>query len=144
MMRALAVSFLLLAAAPALAKPPAWDRKIDSPKRFKLLKAFDSDAVLDQETGLVWERVPDPELTSWSSAFIRCATLTIGQRGGWRLPTVYEIRTLVPYELQGLPLDHPFAASNEIFWTGTTVPGFDSAAFVSDLSNTGANLVSAA
>jgi len=43
----------LLRAFPAEAKPPSWDKLIPKPGRFKVLKAFGDEAVLDKETGLV-------------------------------------------------------------------------------------------
>jgi hypothetical protein len=142
--RHLLVALLILAPVPALANPPAWDRRIDSPKRFKVLKAFDSAAVLDQETSLVWEREPDPTLFDWTDAFEHCANRSIAQRGGWRLPTIHEVRSLILFELEALPTGHPFAAPNGIYWTGTTVPGTATSAYVLDFTGDLANYVSGA
>jgi hypothetical protein len=130
---------LLLSAVPALAKPPVWDRRIDSPQRFKVLKAFDSEAVLDQETGVVWAREAGTG-SGWSNAFAECASRTIGGRGGWRLPTVHEFRSLVPATAQALPEGHPFAVPDGYFWTSTTNPANPTDAYVGDLGNTGANI----
>ena len=74
----------------------SWSKKIpESNHRFVLLEAFSSGAVLDKETGLVWERDPtffDPnnvgEFTnvgSWSIAAITCVRKIVGGRKGWRL-----------------------------------------------------------
>ena len=53
-------------------------------------------AVLDRETGLVWERSPSMELTTWHVAHVRCNEfVTLGSRLGWRLPTVNELASLV-------------------------------------------------
>ncbi len=49
---------LLMLVALAVAGPPSWDDQINKPSRFKVLKEFDDAAVLDRETGLVWERSP--------------------------------------------------------------------------------------
>ena len=45
------------AAGPYYAEP-AWDQKIAAAARFLVLTNWESQAVLDKETGLVWERGP--------------------------------------------------------------------------------------
>jgi hypothetical protein len=135
MRRTALVLLVLLAAAPALSKPPVWDRKIDSPKRFKVLAAFDGAAVLDQETGLVWAREVQPASSNWMGAFVDCSGSTIGGRGGWRLPTFHEFKSLVPTQTQLLPDGHPFTTPDGLYWTSTGVPDSGTNAFIGDLEN---------
>lgn len=103
-----------LAAAPAF---PSWSQKIEGARRFTVLTAFDGQAVLDNETGLVWERAPGAYLANdWSNAVEHCLHLNVGNRYGWRLPTVVELTTLLEHPAPGvhawLPSDHPFVVSN--------------------------------
>ena len=39
---------------------PSWDQTLPSSTRFIVWANFNSQAVLDRETGLVWERSPNP------------------------------------------------------------------------------------
>jgi hypothetical protein len=51
----LAMGICLLFPSLATAEPvPTWSDQINSPNRFKVLKEFNNEAVLDKETGLVW------------------------------------------------------------------------------------------
>jgi len=71
------------------------------------------DLVLDKETGLVWAR--DANLLgstiTWEEANSYCwVEVTLGNRKGWRLPTVEELSSLVDPSQSGpaLPMGHPF------------------------------------
>ena len=44
---------------------PAWDQKKAAVNRFVVLTNWNSQAVLDKETGLVWERTPAATTTSY-------------------------------------------------------------------------------
>ena len=69
----------------------SWDKKMNSAKeRFRVLSAFNNEAVLDRETGLVWERSPMKQALLWPNARLVCAQKDIGGRGGWRLPAFNE------------------------------------------------------
>jgi len=59
----------------------SWDKKIAN-GRFQLLQDFNNEAVLDQETGLVWERQPSNQNVAWSNARLACAQKSVGGRGG--------------------------------------------------------------
>jgi hypothetical protein len=122
-MAAVALTVLAL---PVAAEPLAsWDTVINGPQRFRVLAGFGSAAVLDRETGLVWERSPDPSPRSWLSAHRVCNNRTVGagNRKGWRLPTVQELASLVDPTRSGpaLPAGHPFSdVQPDFYWSATT------------------------
>src|SRR5262245_66120666 len=70
---------------------PSWDQTLPSNTRFIVLSNMASAAVLDRETGLVWERSPSTSTGDWGSALFHCINLNTGGRMGWRLPTVQEL-----------------------------------------------------
>jgi Protein of unknown function (DUF1566) len=118
----------LAAATPALcASLQPWDKVITKGEsRFKLLKQFGNEAVLDKETGLVWERTPDSTTVNWGTAEINCVTIPIGGRRGWRLPTIWELMSLSdpsadnPSLTPGHPFDNISTVDN--YWSSTTDP----------------------
>jgi hypothetical protein len=119
----------------------SWDRQLRS-NRFTVLSDFDSQAVLDQETGLVWERAPRAQLRTFSGAFNSCYATEIGGRLGWRPPTMPEITSLLDRTQTSPPLPpgHPFDVSGltRDVWTASAVPGVDpSQAFTQDMRNDG-------
>ena len=74
---------------------PAWDRKLPAAFRFVVLTNWDYAAVLDKETGLVWERAPGPVPQTWSAAKMACLNKTVSNRKGWRLPSAVELMSLI-------------------------------------------------
>ena len=90
--------------------PPTWDQVLPASERFKLVMG--GAAVLDKETGLVWEQSPDTGFQTWSDAQHACIYKTVGGRRGWRLPKVQELESLVDTSVSGslaLPSGHPFS-----------------------------------
>src|SRR5689334_9150206 len=78
---------------------PSWDQTFPCDTsancpRFIVLSNFFEGAVLDRETGLVWQRVPSPITSDWAFAQVTCITGGFGFRNGWRLPSVAELRSL--------------------------------------------------
>jgi hypothetical protein len=106
--------------------PPTWSRVLAASDRFQ--SVLGGEAVLDRETGLVWERDPDTVQVGWADASYYCYQRTIGARNGWRLPAVEEIMSLVdPSASQApvLPAGHPFdGLLPEVYWSSTTIAGF--------------------
>lgn len=47
---------------------------------------LDGAAVLDKETGLVWDKSPDTTTRTWLSATSHCYRRELGCRKGWHLP----------------------------------------------------------
>jgi hypothetical protein len=108
---------------------PAWDQKLNCTattncRRFIVLSNWNSEAVLDRETGLVWERSPATTNHTWSAARFECTSRTVGGRKGWRLPSVHELASLVDpsQSFPSLPPGHPFTNTQTFFgyWSATT------------------------
>jgi hypothetical protein len=71
-----------------------WDTNNPSGSRFTT--AFPG-AVLDKNTGLVWEQAPDattPPTRNWAAAIRYCLNKDVGGTAGWRLPSVVELRSV--------------------------------------------------
>ena len=87
------------------------------------------DAVLDKETGYVWERSPDPTYMSWYNAVARCYEKELAHRRGCRLPTIEELASLVDptKSSPALPSGHPFNVQSSYYWSSTSSPGTNAA-----------------
>lgn len=141
----LALVAVLGSAAVAGADPgKTWDNQINSPGRFKVLKLFGNAAVLDQETGRVWEQSPSTTPLTWYGALLHCYDLDLGGRKGWRLPTIEELESLAntANSTPALPTGHPFTLTSGpsgqkegFFWSATTHPFFPDQAMGEILTN---------
>jgi hypothetical protein len=126
---------------------PSWDQKLQCDTtatcpRFIVLSNWNSQAVLDRETGLVWQRTGCIGLLcdgfNWATAQQVCIELTVGDRGGWRLPTIQELKSLadVTRTDPALPPGHPFVVQNPGFdilqpaWSATTDAGDSGRAWI--------------
>ena len=102
---------------------PTWSQHFTK-GRFKVLPLFNSDAVFDKETGLVWEKTPSTGVGDWFNRLTRCYNLEVGGRKGWRVPTIEELASLVDTSQAAptLPAGHPFInVSSSFYWSATTV-----------------------
>jgi len=115
---------------------PSWDQKLQCDTqatcpRFIVLSNWNSEAVLDRETGLVWERSPDvSSLKTWFTARSHCLNRGSGARKGWRLPSIQELQSLldpsIPVGSLSLPPGHPFTnvrfepRNPDFYWSATT------------------------
>ena len=92
-----------------------WDKVLSGAQRFTILDAFNSQAVRDNETGLVWEKAPIGGPTSWAIARVACLNKTVGGRKGWRLPSVHELASLIDANqpIPTLPTDNPLVGHIE-------------------------------
>ncbi len=102
---------------------PSWDQNLPASERFKLV--LGGEAVLDKETGLVWEQSPLTIVQSWSNGRFQCTGRTAGGKRGWRLPSVHELASLSdPTNAGGnpdLPAGHPFSnVQSSFYWSATT------------------------
>jgi hypothetical protein len=131
------VGTLVLSSGPAQAQTvsngtyypwPAWDQTLACSTtatcpRFIVLSNMNRAAVLDRETGLVWEESPVTPGVGWKNAQALCNNKTVGNRKGWRLPTIQELASLVDPSVLGLalPAGHPFSSAQAgPYWSATT------------------------
>jgi uncharacterized protein DUF1566 len=119
--------FTLLAPASAWAQAQ-WGEPINTPgDRFIVLESYANQAVYDKETGLVWEQAPST-FGTWQNAQIDCNSKTVGNRKGWRLPTIQELASLIDptvlFPGPTLPAGHPFNVQSNVqvpgYWSATT------------------------
>ncbi len=108
---------------------PSWDQTMPASTRFLVLSNFSSQAVLDRETGLVWQRAVNAAQYD-SVASLQCHQATTGGRYGWRLPTVAEATSLFDptvTTIPSLPIGHPFTglSTTQVFlWTSSRDPSY--------------------
>ena len=106
----------------------SWSRALPAAERFVVLADFNNEAVLDRNTGLVWQRTPDPAGSWLPGASYLCLDANTGGQKGWRLPNITELTSLVDPSVTSeptLPAGHPFNFGRQVFfWSGTIVPGF--------------------
>ena len=71
--------------------PPTWSQVLPASERFELVMG--GQAVLDKETGLVWEQSPDGTFYLPGTIALEgsCTAKTVGGRKGWRAPTTEEL-----------------------------------------------------
>ena len=98
---------------------------------------MNDEAVLDRETGLVWQRDlgANPRgFSDWAGYMAYCTRLFSGSRYGWRAPTIEELATLNPV---ALPAGNPFTNSPaDWYWSSTTDPANSANALTIDEAQT--------
>lgn len=97
---------------------PSWAQTLPADSRFVVLSNFGNAAVLDRETGLVWQRQIAAN-NSWQNSISAClwTPASAYYRGGWRLPKAHELSSL----LSGLSNNgNPFAFPSQGFiWSAS-------------------------
>ncbi len=102
-----------------------WDTNHPSASRFVILAAFHNQAVLDKNTGLVWEQAPDATPRHWNEARDHCVGRAVDGTVGWRLPSVIELTSV-----QDPSLASPFVPTGVFtgiirygYWSASTYVG---------------------
>ena len=111
-------------------------------QRFVVLAAFNNEAVLDKNTGLVWEKSPsilEIANAEWFVARTLCLNSVTGGQKGWRLPSIPELNSLIdpsaPFPDPKLPPGHPFLnVLGLFFWSATRSAEFPENAWLVDFT----------
>ena len=106
----------------------SWSTVIPAAKRFVVLADFNNVAVLDRESGLVWEKSPETTMHAWTGSDVAqaCGNKNVGGRKGWRLPSIQELASLIDPTVvppgPTIPAGHPFTnVQSATYWSATTV-----------------------
>jgi hypothetical protein len=118
---------------------PSWDQQLDVADRFLVLVDWGNSAVLDRDTGLVWEAQPVTTMFGWMVAMQQCHGRLLGNRRGWRLPSYEELTSLLDatQSSPALPAGNPFIGigANDVFWTATQDETASGLAYVVGISS---------
>ncbi|UVT20869.1 MAG: DUF1566 domain-containing protein [Nitrospira sp.] len=83
-------------------------------------------AVLDKQTGLVWEETPDATLRTWTDATRYCASKTAGGTIGWRLPSMVELKSVQDQSMASPSVSASAFSGHQstIYWSTSTPSKF--------------------
>lgn len=122
---------------------PSWDQTLPAAQRFIVLSNMNNEAVLDRETGLVWQRTPEvvTKTRNYQNAIDACWETSTGGRKGWRLPAPEELMSLVDptQSIPALPFGHPFLQVYPPgqYWTIGTISPTTGGGFIFNFSAVG-------
>ena len=92
--------------------------------------------VYDTRTRLTWQQNVDPNTYTWAGATMYCKDLALAG-GGWRLPSVKELVTLVDVGQKSPAIDRTFFPNtpSDYFWTSSPLAGDPSFAWFVNFLN---------
>lgn len=87
---------------------------------------LETDVVLDNDTGLIWQRSAATTLRTWSVAMSYCNGLVLGGYSDWRLPNVRELQSLVDVRAAAPSIDATAfpEASTGYHWSASLITSF--------------------
>ena len=81
-------------------------------------------SVVDQGTGLQWQKSDDATLRTWENALAYCENLSLDSKTDWRLPNIREMKSVVDDSHYHPSIDPAFTCQSAYYWTATTVTRF--------------------
>ncbi len=120
---------LALGAASVLCLPASNARANAPPGRYSIANG----TVTDTATKLVWQQAVDPGTYTWAGAKSYCAGLSLAG-GGWRVPSMKELMTLVDFSVgpPGPTIDAAAFPNTpaDYFWSSSPLAGQSSYAWL--------------
>lgn len=78
------------------------------------------NTVTDNNTGLVWMKSDDGTPRDWQGAVDYCNGLDYAGQTDWRLPTRFELKSLVDYGRTNPAINPVFTCKSSYYWSATT------------------------
>lgn len=80
-----------------------------------------TNTAIDQYSGKIWQKADDGTLRSLADAIAYCSSLSLDGYSNWRLPTVYELFSIVDFTKYATAPMFPnvFTGHAGSYWTGT-------------------------
>jgi len=79
------------------------------------------DTVVDQGTGLEWQKSDDATPRNWQDALDYCEDLSLHSQTDWRLPNIRELKSIVDVSRYYPAMDQTFHCRLSSYWSATTV-----------------------
>jgi hypothetical protein len=107
------------------------------PARYTVGTGLETGTVLDNATGLRWERVHSATVSNFPDAALYCAAQTTAGFTDWRVPSLAELQTLVDESWTFPAIDYVTfpGLSNQYFWTSSEVAGTPDYAWLVSFGN---------
>ena len=80
-----------------------------------------SNTVVDQGTGLEWQKSDDATPRNWQNALAYCENLSLNSKTDWRLPNIRELKSIVDVNRYYPAIDPVFTCQPSSYWSATTV-----------------------
>lgn len=80
--------------------------------------------IKDNLTGLIWQKVPNPDSLTWENALTYAENLTLGSFSDWRLPNIKELQSISDDKLVNPSVSTTFfpAIGVKKYWSSTSLP----------------------
>ncbi len=81
----------------------------------------ESSTVLDQGTGLEWQKSNNTSPHTWQDALSYCENLSLDAKTDWRLPNIRELKSLVDYSRYYPAIDPVVSCQSANYWSATSL-----------------------
>lgn len=76
--------------------------------------------VIDQATGLEWQKADDGTIRNWQEALAYCEGLSLAGYSDWRLPNIRELTSIVDDSKYNPAINLVFQGRSSSYWSATT------------------------
>lgn len=78
------------------------------------------NTVIDQGTGLEWQKNSNGTLHTWQNALLYCEDLSLDSKTDWRVPNIRELKSLADYSRYYPAIDPVIPCESSVYWSATT------------------------